>query len=77
MELCDNDLWTNRDWDPSYLQQLFSDEFYDYSDMWKSNVSDGELVKECERVDKYCPIIEDISLYDDTLCSAVEKIESE
>ena len=34
-----------------------------------------ELVEEAERLEKYCPVVEDISLNDDTLCSAIEDIE--
>ena len=45
--------------------------------MWSSNVTDSDLVQECERVEKYCLIMEDISLDDSTLCQAVEIIEEE
>ena len=67
----------NRDWDPSYLQQLLSQDFYDYDELWSSNIGNMELVKEVEKVERYSPIVEDISLEDDILCSAVEKIEEE
>ena len=79
MEVSDNMLKMNRDWDPSYLKQLFDEDFYDQGDLWKSNVCDDDLVNESFRVEreKYCPIIEDISMDDTTLCSAVEKIEEE
>ena len=69
--------YLNKDWDPSYLQDIFSQDFFDFGDMWSSNVTDSELVQECERVEKYCPIMEDISLDDSTLCQAVESIEEE
>ena len=31
----------NRDWDPSYLTMLFSEDFNDCSDLWNSNVDDS------------------------------------
>ena len=79
MELSDRDLLMNMDWDPSYLRLLFKDDFNDNSNLWHSNVCDDELVKECVRVEHepYCPITEDISLDDSTLCRAVEQIEEE
>ena len=67
----------NRDWDPSYLQQLLSQDFYDYDELWSCNIGDMELVNEVEKVERYSPIVEDISLKDDILCLAVEKIEEE
>ena len=70
-------LLRNCDWDPSYLRQLFSQDFYEFSDFWSSNTNDKELVKEVEKVEKYCPVVEDISIEDDILCTAVEKIEEE
>ena len=54
---------------------LFSDEFEDYSDMWKSNITDMELVNEVNKMEFYCPIVEDISIEDNVLCTTVEKIE--
>ena len=77
MELSDEVLCDNHDWDPGYLALLFSEEFNDFSEMWNSNVSDGEVVKEVNKVEAYKPIVEDISLDDDILCQAVEQIESE
>ena len=49
------------------------------TELWKSNVADSVLVNETSRVERqpYCPVTEDISLDDQTLCSAVEKIEQE
>ena len=48
--------------------------------MWKSSeiVSDEELVGAFSNMEleKYCPEVEDISMDDDTLCSAVECIET-
>ena len=79
MEVSDDILMGNRDWDPCYLRLLFEDDFHDVTELWKSNVRDEELVTETVRVEreKYCPITEDISLDDATLCSEVEKIEDE
>ena len=75
MEVSDSLLCRNRDWDPSYLSQLLSDDFYEFSDLWSdSNATDTELIQE---VEKYCPIVEDISMDDETLCNEVEKIEIE
>ena len=79
MEVSDHLLVSNRDWDPSYLQLLFQEDFYDHSELWKSNVQDKELVTETARVERerYCPITEDISLDDEILYTGVEKIEEE
>ena len=73
MELADRMFLTNRDWDPCYLRDLVSQDFYEFRELWQSNVCDGELVK---AADKYYPEVEDISLDDDTLCNAVEEIEN-
>ena len=77
MEVSDDLLCRNRDWDPSYLQQIFTQDFHDFSKMRSSNVNDYELVQESLTVEKYVPITEDISLDDSTLCSAIEQIEQE
>ena len=77
MDTTDYLMWMSRDWDPSYLADMFREDFDDYSELWKSNVADKELVEEAKKVEKYTPIVEDISLDDDTLCTAVEKIEDE
>ena len=58
------------------MQQLLSQDFYDCDELWSSKIGDMELVKEVEKVERYSPIVEDISL-EDILCSAVEKIEEE
>ena len=74
MEISDMLLCRNRDWDPSYFREILDQDFFDFNDMWASNVNDSELVAE---VDKYCPITEDITIEDNVLCSAVEQIEEE
>ena len=78
MDVPDACLWNKRDWDPSYLRKIFSHDFYEFSELWSDkNIKDTELVKQVEMVEKYSPIVEDISLDDETLCTAVEKIEDE
>ena len=79
MEVSDIELSKNRDWDPNYLRDLMMDDFYELNDLWQSNIRDGDLVPETDRVECecYCPLVEDISLEDEVLCSAVEKIEEE
>ena len=79
MDVSDYYLLQNRDWDPSYLSQLFSELFYyDFTDLWNTgNMNDMDLVSAVEKVEKYSPIVEDISLDDEVLCAAVEQIEDE
>ena len=77
MDLPDRILTSNRDWDPNYLMDIMSEDFYDFGDLWGSTVNDRELVRDVEKLEKYCPVVEDISMDDETLCSAVEKIEEE
>ena len=77
MELTDRIFSANRDWDPSYLRYIFSQDFYEFHDLWHSNVCDKELVKEAERTEHYSPVVEDISMDDDTLYEAVAQIEHE
>ena len=77
---CDK-LFVNFDWDPAYLSEIFAEDFDDYSEMWnEESVGDDELVKCVEKMDlkqRYCPIVEDISMDDSMLCAAVEQIENE
>ena len=77
MDISDSDLLSNRDWDPVYLCELFSEDFYEFKDLWKSNVNDMDLVEHSEKVERYVPIVEDISVEDEVLCSAVDQIEKE
>ena len=77
MDITDIELWINRDWDPVYLSDIFEEEFDDIESLWSSDVNDLELVSYIENMAKYIPIVEDISLDDDLLCSAVEQIEEE
>ena len=76
MDLSDDSLMSNRDWDPSYLSLLFSEDFNDFSDLWSnSDITDDDLVQAENDRERYCPITEDISLDDETLRHAVESIE--
>ena len=77
MDILDYLMWMSKDSDPNYLKEIFREDFDDYSKLWKSNVGDTYLIKEVENVEKYCPVVEGISLDDETLCAAVEKIEDE
>ena len=73
MEVSDSVLVRNRDWDPNYLLDLFSEDFYEFGELSKSsNMGDTELV---QNVEKYCPTVEDISMDDVELCQAVDEIE--
>ena len=74
IELSDEVLSKNMDWDPSYMSQSLSDHFFEFYDLWVRNSLDMELFKE---VEKYSPIVKDISMDDQTLCTAMEKIENE
>ena len=77
MEVSDHILSINRDWDPGYLMDIFAQDFYEFNDLWKSSVDDCSLVEQVEKLEKYEPIVEDISIDDETLCTAVENIENE
>ena len=75
MEISDELLLDNRDWDPSYLSEVLSVDFFEFEDLWDSNVNNCDLVSEVNKMEMYQPVVEDISLDDDTLCEAVELIE--
>ena len=77
MDVPDSTLFCNHDWDPLYLRGIFDTEFNDFSDLWCSDINDMDLLSHVEQVEHYCPIVEDISLDDETLCKAVEGIERE
>ena len=77
MELSDIVFVTNRDWDPQYLRQMVSQDFYEFRELWQNSVGDNELLEAAETFDKYTPIVEDILLDDSTLYEAVTQIESE
>ena len=77
MEDSDELLLENRDWDPLYLSSIFDSDFCDHSDLWINDMGDQELVGVVEHLERYCPEVEDISLDESELCSAVEHIENE
>ena len=79
MELADCMFTANKDWDPMYLRYIFSQDFYEFHELWKSNICDKELVNIAEKSEneRYTPIVEDILLDDKTLCAAVDQIEKE
>ena len=77
MEVPDCMFYLNRDWDPCYLSSIVDSDFYEFGELWNTDMDDRELVNYVDKIDKYCPIVEDISLDDRELCSAVETIEAE
>ena len=77
MDISDRLFVTNCDWDPQYLRELVTQDFYDFKEHWQSSVmSDMELIA-AERQSPYCLVTEDISIDDDTLYEAVAQIENE
>ena len=64
IEISDQFLMSNRDWDPAYLQTMFCEDFNSCSELWQSNVSDVALINKVEETERYCPITEDISIED-------------
>ena len=77
MDVPDSALFCNRDWDPVYLRDIFESDFNDFSDLLCSDVNYMDLLSHVEEVEHYCPIVENKSLDDETLCKAVEGIERE
>ena len=56
MEISDDILLNNRDWDPSYLCDIVEVDFNDMSELWGADVVDMDLVRECDQIERYCPI---------------------
>ena len=54
---------------------MVTEDFYDFKEHWENCLSDMDLVATEEP--RYCPVVEDISLHDETLHEAVEQIENE
>ena len=79
MDVPDSCFVTNRDWDPGYLSEIMLCDWYEFDDHWKSNVTDQDIVDGMKylSVDKYSPVIEDISLDDETLSKEVDRVEYE
>ena len=73
MDIADRVFVTNLDWDPQYLMECVTQDFYDFTEHWQNCLSDKELIDG----ERYCLLVEDISLDDDTLYEAVEQIEQE
>ena len=69
MGVSDDFLLRHRDWEPSYLSEILTQDFYEFSDT--------DWVREVEKVERYSPIVEEISLEDKVLCTAVENTERE
>ena len=63
-------------WDPSYLRYIFSQDF-EFRELWSNGMGDQDLIKAAEASERYCPVVEDISLDHDTLYEAVAQIENE
>ena len=47
MDVPDISLRNNRNWDPSYLSELFQEDFFEFNELWDNNmnVPDSELVE--------------------------------
>ena len=57
--------------EPYYLSDIFSQDFYEFQDLWKSNVLDSQLVQSVTKLEKYSPKVEDISMEDEVLYQTV------
>ena len=77
MDISDDLLMQNIDWDPVYLASIFDTEFSDCSELWVNEMDDSQLLEVVEQSERYSPIVEDISLDDNVLYLAVEQIETE
>ena len=67
-------------WDPYYLNNLFKEDFDNVdTNVFNSSVSDSDLLKSIECMENmlYQPIVEDITMDDNDLLTAVNQIESE
>ena len=73
MDIADCVFVTNLDWDPQYLMECVTQDFYDFTEHWQNCLSDKELIDGQRPGPQYCPVVEDISLDDDT----VQQIEHE
>ena len=75
MDVSDKLLWSNLD--PVYLLSVLQTDFLDFDELWVNNMSNRELLDAVNTVKRYSPIVEDISMDDVELCTAVESIEKE
>ena len=76
------DIWNrfftvNCDWDPCYLRYILSQDFFEFHGLWSNSVGDQDMIKAAETSECYSPVVEDISLGDNTLYDAVAQIEKE
>ena len=77
MDLADRVFMANYDWDPSYLRYIFSQDFFEFCELWSNGMGDQDMIQATEASERYCPVVKDISLDDDTLYDAVAQIENE
>ena len=76
MDIADQMFITNHDWDPHYLRELVTQDFYEFKEHWQSSgLLDMDLVATEEG--RYCPLVEDISLANTMLYKTVAQIEEE
>ena len=75
MDISGSVLIRNLDWEPSYLKSIFDIDFPD--NLWCREMDDSELLNTVTQLERYCLIVEDISMDDIDLCNAVEKVEAE
>ena len=52
MDLPDGVFTRNLDWDPNYLRQLFEEDFYEFENLWCSNIGDQDIVSHVEKMEK-------------------------
>ena len=57
MEISDELLLRNIDWDPSYLSSIFDTDFSDCSELWVDNMDDSQLLQVVEKTERYSPIV--------------------
>ena len=60
MEIPDETFILDKDWDLTYLGELFREDFYEFVYLWSSSMCDIDLVHVVEAIEKYNPLIEDI-----------------
>ena len=48
------------------MSQIVTQDFFEFNELWSNSttLNDVQLVEEVHKVEKYCPIVEDISLDD-------------
>ena len=53
MENSDDIFSINRDWDPSYLSEIFNESFDDCSTLWLNGIDDSVLNEEMDKYECY------------------------